>query len=230
MKTTRPTFLRRLFRRGQRPVADRMVHGRWVMDDTGIRFYDGSKTNYGAPSGEGVTVEIAPDGRAFFSGKVKGRLPGRTTRAMRVIVAGLAGALLGAGVVGWVFQDSLRQLVAGQVVFVPPDRGDGSGSSLLNLLNGPPAPQTRSLGVPADPPPPRDDGTPHGPATPQAVAPATEQPVTAGPRQPVSTPVPTPPPTPTPAPTPRPTPTPVPTPTPTPTPKPSPSPSASATP
>lgn len=38
---------------------------RWQGDDTGIRAYDGTATNYGAPSGAGVTTEITAAGLLF---------------------------------------------------------------------------------------------------------------------------------------------------------------------
>jgi hypothetical protein len=43
---------------------------RWVVDSTSIRAYDSSNTDYGAPSGVGVTFEIQRTGSAFFQGTV----------------------------------------------------------------------------------------------------------------------------------------------------------------
>lgn len=48
---------------------------RVVVDSSGIRLYDGSATNYGAPSGAGVTVELRPaTGSGFFSGQLAASL------------------------------------------------------------------------------------------------------------------------------------------------------------
>lgn len=45
---------------------------RGVFDASGIRLYDGSTNNYGAPAGAGVTVELdAQTGSAFFSGTIQ---------------------------------------------------------------------------------------------------------------------------------------------------------------
>ena len=43
---------------------------RIVLDSTSLRIYDGSATNYGAPSGVGVTAELKNDGTAFFKGTI----------------------------------------------------------------------------------------------------------------------------------------------------------------
>ena len=43
---------------------------RVVLDSTSLRIYDGSATNYGAPSGAGVTAELKNDGTAFFKGTI----------------------------------------------------------------------------------------------------------------------------------------------------------------
>src|SRR5258707_1335230 len=83
-------------------------HPRWILDDSGIKFHDGSQNNYGAPSGGGITVEIAPDGRAFFSGQVKGRPPRRLTRVGQVALLGLLGALIGGLAVAWGFETHMR--------------------------------------------------------------------------------------------------------------------------
>lgn len=43
---------------------------RLVLDGTSLRLYDGSTTDYGAPSGVGVTVELTAQGAGFFQGTV----------------------------------------------------------------------------------------------------------------------------------------------------------------
>ena len=43
---------------------------RVIIDSTSIRISDGTATNYGAPSGAGITAELKNDGTAFFKGTV----------------------------------------------------------------------------------------------------------------------------------------------------------------
>lgn len=49
-------------------VATGPSNARYVIDTTSIRAYDNSSTNYGAPSGAGVTFEVTPAGQVFIGG------------------------------------------------------------------------------------------------------------------------------------------------------------------
>jgi hypothetical protein len=76
-------------------------HSGWVLDDNGIKFNDGSRNHYGAPSGEGVTVEIGRDGRAFFSGPITGRTLAPYKGPVRPLLVGLIGLFLAALAMTW---------------------------------------------------------------------------------------------------------------------------------
>lgn len=49
-------------------VATGPSNARYVIDTTSIRAYDNTVTNYGAPSGAGVTFEVSPSGQVFIGG------------------------------------------------------------------------------------------------------------------------------------------------------------------
>lgn len=65
---------------------------RVVLDSTSLRAFDGSATNWGAPSGAGVTAEIKNDGTAFFKGAIRSS----TVYASEVATSGTMGTT-GAG-------------------------------------------------------------------------------------------------------------------------------------
>jgi hypothetical protein len=99
----------------------------WIMDEAGIRLCDGSANNYGAPSGKGVTVEIGPDGRAFFCGDLRGNLPGRMAGAIRIACVWLVGAVIGAVAIGWALETHLHP-------------GSRAASPIVFYVQGTPAP------------------------------------------------------------------------------------------
>ncbi|MGH7756369.1 MAG: hypothetical protein ACREM8_08820, partial [Vulcanimicrobiaceae bacterium] len=67
---------------------------RIVLDGTSLRVYDSTATNYGAPSGAGVTAELGHDGSAFFQGTVSASKVYASTIATS---AGIAGGITGSG-------------------------------------------------------------------------------------------------------------------------------------
>lgn len=48
------------------PPSGQVSPARYVLDNMGLRLYDGSSTDYGAPSGVGVTMELRNDGTMFL--------------------------------------------------------------------------------------------------------------------------------------------------------------------
>ncbi|MGH7883806.1 MAG: hypothetical protein ACREN8_13060 [Candidatus Dormibacteraceae bacterium] len=182
-----------------------------VIDDSGIRFYDGTGENHGAPSGEGVTVEIGPNGKAFFSGSVEGK-PAPVSpwqklwRGTRVGLIGALGVFAGA---------ALILILIGSPLSIPANLPSLSGQSAALYVTGPkafPSPSTNEARPVVEPSTPSPSE-----ASPTAASNQAPPPVVAGSRQPPPTstpPMPTPKPTLPPTPTSTPIPTLIPTPTP----------------
>lgn len=223
---------------------------RWVMDDTGIRFYDGSKNDYGAPSGKGVTVEIKPDGGAFFARRIRERVDGQAKRVAGHIGLAVAGVGLGAAVAGWALVTYVHPTVpvSSPLAIAPwtpsaSNANGGAGSSGGQAGTGTTStPRANSLGPtstagksssgsgssdPVQTTPIYATGRSGGGSSGSGHSGGSTTPTPAPPTPtPTARPTPTPTPTATPTPTPRPTPTPTPTPTSTPTPTPTPSPTS----